>query len=64
MERRRTEIENAIDEYVLHERDRRLLKRRMIDGLTQEAIAEEFGISVACVKLRINKWKRVVNDHC
>ena len=45
-----TAICTAIDEYIHSERDRNLLKRRLIDGLTYEALAEEFELSVRNVK--------------
>lgn len=35
-----------IDEWVKNERNRKLLKRRLLDGITLEKIAEEFDISV------------------
>ena len=41
----RTEIENLIDEWILSQRDRQLMKRRLIDGVTIEALAEEVGMS-------------------
>lgn len=44
------DIENSqlnyfIDEYVHSERDRKILKRRLIDGITYERLAEEFDLS-------------------
>ena len=47
------EICEIIDSYVRGrnaERNRMLLKRRIIDGITLEALAEEFDISVTQVK--------------
>lgn len=35
-----------IDEHVPSERDRAILKRRFVDGLTFEQLAEEFNMSV------------------
>lgn len=46
----RTEIERLIDEWILNERDRRILKRRLIDGIHFEPLAEEFDLSVRRVK--------------
>ena len=40
-----SEIAHLIDEHIHSERDRRLLKRRLIDGITFEELAEEFEIS-------------------
>lgn len=39
-----------IDEYIHSERDRRLLKRRLIDGAKFEPLAEEFELSVRHTK--------------
>lgn len=39
-----------IDEHIHSERDRAILKRRWIDGLCYEPLAEEFGLSVQRVK--------------
>lgn len=51
----RSEIEQAIDEWILNERDREILKRRLIDGICYEPLAEEFDLSVATVKRIIYK---------
>jgi hypothetical protein len=41
-----SEIAHLIDEHIHSERDRKLLKRRLIDGICFEPLAEEFKISV------------------
>ena len=41
----RTEWENLIDEWIFNEREREILKRRLLDGLTFEQLAEEFNYS-------------------
>lgn len=50
----RTEIEKIIDEWIVccsnAERNRRIMKRRYIDGLTFECISEEFDLSVVQTK--------------
>ena len=50
----RTEIEYLIDEWIVGtnhaERNRRIMKRKIIDGLTFEKIAEEFELSDVQVK--------------
>ena len=46
----RTEIESLIDEWILNERDRKILKRRLIDHICYEPLAEEFDLSVRRVK--------------
>lgn len=39
-----------IDEWIYNERDRAMIKRRMLDGITYEKLAEEFDMSVRQVK--------------
>ena len=39
-----------IDEWIFSERDRLVLKRRLLDGIVFEALAEEFSLSVSQVK--------------
>lgn len=43
-------IEYLIDEHIHSERDRAILKRRLIDGICYEPLAEEFDLSVSQVK--------------
>lgn len=43
-------ISAVIDEYIHNERNRKLLKRRYIDGITYERLAEEFDLSVRQTK--------------
>ena len=51
----RSEWERLIDEYIFNEDDRKMLKRRLLDGICYEPLAEEFDISVAQIKRRIYK---------
>lgn len=51
----RSEIEKAIDEWILNERDRHILKRRLLDGICYEPLAEEFSLSVRHVKTIVYK---------
>jgi len=45
-----SEISAAIDEHIHNERDRAILKRRLIDGVCFEPLAEEFDLSVRHVQ--------------
>ena len=45
MEYTNSQIRALIDEYIHSERDRAILKRRLIDGICYEPLAEEFDIS-------------------
>ena len=46
----RSQWEKLIDEWVFSERDRALLKRRLLDGICYEPLAEEFDLSVQQTK--------------
>jgi DNA-directed RNA polymerase specialized sigma24 family protein len=50
MEYTNSEITNLIDEHIHSERDRAILKRRLVDGIRYEELAEEFELSVRQVK--------------
>ena len=45
-----SQISGLIDEWVHSERNRQILKRRFIDGITYERLAEEFDLSVRQIK--------------
>lgn len=45
-----SQIENLIDEWIHSERDRKILKRRLIDGICYEPLAAEFDMSVRQIK--------------
>ena len=45
-----SEIINLINEYIHSERDRDIMKRRLVDGICYEPLAEEFDISTVQVK--------------
>lgn len=46
----RSEWVRLIDEWILNDRDRRLIKRRLLDGITFDELAEEFLLSVRQTK--------------
>ena len=50
-----SEISEAIDEYIHNARDRAILKRRLIDGICFEPLAEEFDLSVRHVQTIVYK---------
>ena len=55
----RKDIERRIDEEVLSERDRKILKRRVLDGVKLEPLAEEFELSERTVRTICNKYKSI-----
>lgn len=56
-------IRELIAEYVHNERNRKLLERRLIDGITFEKLAEEFELSVSQVKRIIMKESETLFRH-
>lgn len=59
-----SQMAHLIDEWIPNERDRRILKRRMIDGICFEPLADEFDLSVRRVKAIVYRWQRVIFRHC
>jgi len=59
----RSELENLIDEWILSERDRKILKRRLIDGIRFEPLAEEFDLSVRYTKTIVYKGEDRLFKH-
>ena len=53
----RNEWEELIDNWVHNEIDRKMLKRRLLDGVCFEPLAEEFDLSVNHCQSRIKKAK-------
>ena len=51
----RTEMEHLIDEYIFNEKHRAIIKRRLLDGICYEPLAEEFNMSVRQIKRIVDK---------
>ncbi len=58
-----SKINCLIDEWIHSERDRKIMKRRFIDGIVYERIAEEFDLSVTQVKAVIYKSEKTLYEH-
>ncbi len=56
-------INDAIEEFIHKKRDRDILKRRLIDGITYEKLAEEFGLSVRNVKYIVYRGQDKIFKH-
>ncbi|MDE7398979.1 MAG: hypothetical protein K2N06_05560 [Oscillospiraceae bacterium] len=56
----RSEISVLIDEWIFSERDRKVLKRRLLDGICYEPLAEEFGLSVTQIKSIVYKTQEII----
>lgn len=55
-----SQISMLIDEYIHSERDRKILKRRLIDGICYEPLAEEFNLSTKQIKNIISKQEMIL----
>lgn len=58
-----SQTKQLIDEWIFSDRDRRMLKRKLIDGITYEQLAEEFDLSVRQAKEIIKKGKAELKMH-
>lgn len=56
----RSEISTLIDEWIFSERDRNILKRRLLDGICYEPLAEEFDLSVRQIKDIVYKAQKAL----
>ncbi len=62
----RSELEAAINEWIVGknaERDRRIIYRRLIDGICFEPLAEEFDMSVRQIQNIVYKSQEKVFKH-
>lgn len=57
-----SELVQLIDENIHHKRNRKILKRRLIDGMTYEALAEEFDMSVRGIKKLVYREQDRLRD--
>lgn len=60
MEYKNSDIAAIIDEHIHSERDRAILKRRYIDGICYEPLAEEFDLSVRQIKNIVYKHESII----
>ena len=54
----RKEWEELIDNWVHNELDRKMLKRRLLDGICYEPLAEEFNLSTVHCRTRVERAKK------
>lgn len=59
----RSELECLINEWIFSERDRAILRRRFIDGICYEPLAEEFELSVRQIKNIVYKGEEKLFKH-
>lgn len=63
MEYTNSQIKALICEHIHSQRDRKILYRRLVDGITYERLAEEFEISTAQVKRIVYKAEELLFRH-
>ena len=59
----RDDIENLISQWVFNERNRKILHRRLIDGVRFDDLAEEFDLSVTQTKNIVYKNRSRILQH-
>ena len=59
-----TNLSNMIDDWIKNERDRAIMKRRLIDGITIERLAEEFELSVTQLNRILSKYYGMLQSLC
>ena len=58
-----SEIEHLIDEWISNEKHRKIMKRRLIDGVIFDDLAEEFELSVRQTKNIVYKCEERLFKH-
>lgn len=59
----RSEIEALVTEWIFSERDRKLLRRRLLDGIKIETLSFEFDLSETQVKRILKQCKERLVQH-
>ena len=60
MEYTNSQARRVIEDFIHSERDRRLLERRLIDGIVIDRLAEEFELSPRQVKNILRKGEEII----
>lgn len=63
MEYTNSQIKALIMEHIHSARDRKILYRRLVDGITYERLAEEFEMSTSQIKRIIYKGAQEIFSH-
>ena len=58
-----SEMDSLIKEHIHSERDRAILRRRLLDGIRYELLAEEYDMSVRQIKNIVRKATIVLFAH-
>lgn len=63
MEYTNSQMLSMINEYIHSQRDREILCRRLIDGMTYELMAEEFTLTPRQLKTIVYKNEKIIFSH-
>ena len=63
MEYTNSQIKALIIEYVHSQRDRKILYRRLVDGMTFDSLAEEFQMSSRQIKTIVYNAEKILFSH-
>lgn len=58
-----SQMKALIEEWIHSERDRAILHRRLVDGISFERLAEEFDLSTRYVKTIVYKNEQILFSH-
>lgn len=58
-----SQIEKLIDEHIHSDRNRKILKRRLIDGICYEPLGEEVGLTPKQVRNIVHKCEAILFKH-
>lgn len=64
MEYTNSQIRELIREHIHSERDRKILFRRLVDGITFERLAEEFELSPRQIQTIVHRNEMILFKHC
>lgn len=63
----RSQLESAISEWIVlslyADRDRKIMRRRLVDGAPVERLTNEFDLTEQRIKAIIDKWYDVIFEH-
>lgn len=63
----KSELDKIIDEYIINmqnaDRNRKLMKRRLFDGVTYQMLAEEFNLSIIATQKIYAKCMKIIIKH-
>lgn len=59
-----TDLSALIDNWIKNQRDRGIMKRKLIDGITYEKISEEYELSVKQVYRIVKKYVAMLYQLC